>query len=71
MQKKNHAKVPKTAKPKAARSVQHLIVRSPFGEWIFALFSALLFSAGIVHGSTVYVKTNGNDSLSGANWALA
>src|SRR5258708_5540093 len=36
-----------------------------------AIFAALLWSSSVARAATFYVKTNGNDALSGASWALA
>src|ERR1041384_2513823 len=37
----------------------------------FTISAALLLFGGIGYAATFYVKTNGNDALSGASWALA
>src|SRR5437762_8285724 len=37
----------------------------------FAISAALLLFGSVGYAATFYVKTNGNDALSGASWALA
>jgi len=37
----------------------------------FVIPTVLLLSCGISRGNIFYVKTSGNDTLSGASWALA